>query len=91
MRHFDHNPYGAQDEQYERRMEEAAYQEAVEEQQENAALRLYNELPEGTRSIFSPRMNELFGELFDTGSDIDEMVNGLLYNLCLFKVQKEAI
>ncbi|WP_141553929.1 hypothetical protein [Xenorhabdus ishibashii] len=72
-------------------MEEAAHQEALEEQQEKDAHRLYESLPEGTQSIFSPRMNELFGELFDTGSDIDEMVNGLLYNLCLFKVQKEAV
>ncbi|MEQ1969818.1 hypothetical protein ABLA30_23305, partial [Xenorhabdus nematophila] len=89
MRHFDYSPYGAQDEQCERRMEEAAYQEAVEEQQENDALRLYNKLPEGTTAIFSPRMNELFGDLFDTGGDIDEQVNSLLYQLCLMQVQRQ--
>ncbi|MBC8949336.1 hypothetical protein [Xenorhabdus sp. TS4] len=69
-------------------MEEAAYQEAVEEQQENAALRLYNKLPEGTRSIFSPRMNELFGEMFDMGDEVDEDINNLLYTLCLRKVKR---
>ncbi|MDC9607356.1 hypothetical protein [Xenorhabdus griffiniae] len=85
---FDYNPYGAQDEQYERRMEEAAYQEAVEEQQENDAHRLYNSLPEGTCSIFSPRMNEIFSELFDAGDEVDEMVNDLLRKLCLCQVQR---
>ncbi|WP_275366866.1 hypothetical protein [Xenorhabdus bovienii] len=86
---YDYNPYGAQDEQLEREMEQAAYQDAVEEQQGNAALELYNNLPEGTRAIFSSKMNELFGEIFDTDSDIDEQVNSLLYQLCLMQVQRQ--
>ncbi|WP_274726017.1 hypothetical protein [Xenorhabdus bovienii] len=86
---YDYNPYGAQDEQCEREMEQAAYQDAVEEQQGNAALELYNNLPEGTRAIFSSKMNERFGEIFDTDSDIDEQVNSLLYQLCLMQVQRQ--
>ncbi|MDE9484366.1 hypothetical protein, partial [Xenorhabdus bovienii] len=80
---YDYNPYGAQDEQLEREMEQAAYQDAVEEQQGNAALELYNNLPEGTQAIFSSKMNELFGEVFDSDSDTDEDINNLLYALCL--------
>ncbi|MDC9591713.1 hypothetical protein PSI23_21125 [Xenorhabdus sp. XENO-10] len=90
MRHFGYNPCGAQDEQYERRMEEAAYQEAVEEQRENDAHRLYESLPEGTQSIFSPRMNELFGDMFDTGGEADEEIHALLYKLCQLKIQGRA-
>ncbi|MCP9270303.1 hypothetical protein M5U04_20055 [Xenorhabdus sp. XENO-1] len=86
---YERNPYGAQDEQQEREMEQAAYQDVVEEQRGNAALELYDNLPEGTRAIFSPKMNELFGEIFDTDSDIDEQVNSLLYQLCLMQVQRQ--
>ncbi|MBD2798417.1 hypothetical protein ID856_18240 [Xenorhabdus sp. 18] len=88
MRQFDCNPYGAQDEKEERDREEAASQDAVEEQQENEALRLYNGLPEGTQAIFSPQINTLFGELFDTGSDADELVNDLLYKLSKLEIKR---
>ncbi|MDE9537118.1 hypothetical protein, partial [Xenorhabdus bovienii] len=80
---YDHSPYGAQDEQWEQEEEAAAYKEMMAEEQGDKALELYSNLPEGTRAIFSSKMNELFGEIFDTDSDIDEQVNSLLYQLCL--------
>ncbi|WP_274726027.1 hypothetical protein [Xenorhabdus bovienii] len=86
---YDHRPYGAQDEQWEQEEEAAAYKEMMAEEQGDKALELYSNLPEGTRAIFSSKMNELFGEIFDTDSDIDEQVNSLLYQLCLMQVQRQ--
>ncbi len=88
MRHFGYNPYGAQDEAEERRREEAAYQDAIEEKQGDQAWEIYQNLPEGTRAIFSSEINEKFGELFDTGSEVDEKVNDLMRTLSLMLVQQ---
>ncbi|CDG95448.1 conserved hypothetical protein [Xenorhabdus bovienii str. puntauvense] len=86
---YDYSPYSAQNEQWEREEEAAAYKEMMAEEQGDQALELYNNLPEGTGAIFSPKMNELFGQIFDTDSDIDEQVNSLLYQLCLMQVQRQ--
>ncbi|MDE9537044.1 hypothetical protein [Xenorhabdus bovienii] len=86
---YERNPYGAQNEQWEQEEEAAAYQEMMAEEQGDKALELYNNLPEGTRAIFSPAINKRFGEIFDTDSDIDEQVNSLLYQLCLMQVQRQ--
>ncbi|MDE9532910.1 hypothetical protein, partial [Xenorhabdus bovienii] len=86
---YDYNPYGAQDEQREQEEEAAAYKEMMAEEQGDKALELYNNLPEGTRAIFSPAINKRFGEIFDTDSDADEDINNLLYKLCLRKVQRQ--
>ncbi|MDE9443811.1 hypothetical protein KKJ13_19980 [Xenorhabdus bovienii] len=85
---YDYSPYGAQDEQWEQEEEAAAYKEMMAEEQGDKALELYNNLPEGTRAIFSSKMNELFGEVFDSDSDTDEDINNLLYALCLRKVKR---
>ncbi|PHM46556.1 hypothetical protein [Xenorhabdus miraniensis] len=86
MRHYS-NPYAEHDAQDDRECEEAAYEDAVLERQGDDALRLYNKLPEGTCSIFSPRMNEIFGDMFDTGGEADEETHALLYKLCQLKVR----
>ncbi|MDX7989181.1 hypothetical protein FE392_18010 [Xenorhabdus sp. 12] len=89
MKPFNCDPYWMQDKAEERRREEAAYQDAVEEEQGRKAWDMYQNLPDGIRAIFSSKMNALFGELFDTDSDVDGHVNDLLYQLCLMKVQRQ--
>ncbi|WP_258087424.1 hypothetical protein [Xenorhabdus bovienii] len=88
---YDYNPYGAQDEQWEREEEAAAYKEMMAEEQGDQALELYNNLPEGTGAIFSPKMNELFGKLLDENSDALERLNNLLYALSLLEVQRREV
>lgn len=85
---FNYNAYGAQDERQEQLSIQDTQEEKILERQGNDAHRLYNSLPEGTDAIFSPRINEIFGELFDTGDEVDEMVNDLLHKLCLCQVQR---
>ncbi|AOM39729.1 hypothetical protein [Xenorhabdus hominickii] len=84
----DYIPYGAQEALDEQEGKKAANEEVVLAQQGEDAHKLYNSLPEGTGAIFSPRMNELFGELFDMGDEVDEDINNLLYALCLRKVKR---
>ncbi|AOM40534.1 hypothetical protein [Xenorhabdus hominickii] len=84
----DYIPYGAQEAQYEREMEAAAYQEAIEEQQGEDATDIYNKLPEGVTAIFSPEVNRTFGDLFETDDDAVERVNNLLYELSLLEAKR---
>ncbi|MDE1489037.1 hypothetical protein JSY31_22675 [Xenorhabdus bovienii] len=88
---YDHSPYGAQDEQLEREMEQAAYQEMILEQQGDDALTLYNQLPQEAEAVFSSKMNEFFGKLLDENSDALERLNNLLYALSLLEVQRREI
>ncbi|WP_237388029.1 hypothetical protein [Xenorhabdus sp. Sc-CR9] len=88
MRQFDHNPYGAQDEAEERRREEAAYQEAIEEDQGRKAWMMYQNLPAEVEDILSPKMNALFGEMIENDSDALEGLNNFLYDLSLLKIKR---
>ncbi|CDH33768.1 hypothetical protein [Xenorhabdus bovienii] len=85
---YERNPYGAQDEQCEREMEQAAYQEMILEQQGDDALALYNQLPQEAEAVLSPKMIEFFGKLLDENSDALERLNNLLYALSLLEVQR---
>ncbi|MDE9519822.1 hypothetical protein KKJ17_19450 [Xenorhabdus bovienii] len=85
---YDYNPYGAQDEQWEREEEAAAYKEMILEQQGDDALALYNQLPQEAEAVLSPKMIEFFGKLLDENSDALERLNNLLYALSLLEVQR---
>ncbi|MGJ0628739.1 hypothetical protein [Xenorhabdus bovienii] len=88
---YDYSPYSAQNEQWEREEEAAAYKEMMAEEQGDQALELYNQLPQEAEAVLSPKMIELFGKLLDENSDALERLNNLLYALSLLEVQRREV
>ncbi|AOM39639.1 hypothetical protein [Xenorhabdus hominickii] len=86
----DYIPYGAQEAQYEREMEAAAYEEAVLAQQGNDANEILGTLPNEMERIFSPEIMKLLGPVLQHKSESIDQVWYLMYDLCLMKVQMEA-
>ncbi|MDC9598946.1 hypothetical protein [Xenorhabdus anantnagensis] len=82
MRHFDCNPCGAQDEQQERKLEAAAYQDATDEYLDRRANNRLGKLPDNT---LSDEVNSL---LEMAGDKRSELMNG--YHTWLFDVCRAA-